>query len=284
MRPSLFSFYLFSFVSIFQLAFPVTSAAFQEEYGKAAYYSDALHGRKTASGERYDEDALTCAHKTLPFGTKVRITRMDNKKAVIARVNDRGPYKEGFVVDISRRAAEEIGLIKDGVARVMVEVVENAPETSASNAETPQTIYQKPKSGSSVNTNTRLLKPHQTPAEAPATYSTETGPTPQTSPKGLPAKENDLYKVAVQKLERYGYGVQLSTLYDANNVIPTLVKMEPVWPGKVLVHVTSDNINAAATYRVIIGPFADRKTAEAQQRLAAKKGYAKCFIVDLGSL
>ncbi|MCY7330990.1 MAG: septal ring lytic transglycosylase RlpA family protein, partial [Saprospiraceae bacterium] len=89
-----------------------------DEFGKAGYYADALQGRKTASGEKYDKKLLTCAHKSYPFGTKLRITRLDNKKAVIVRVNDRGPFTEGFVVDLSRAAAREIDLITAGRASV----------------------------------------------------------------------------------------------------------------------------------------------------------------------
>ncbi len=63
-----------------------------EEFGKANFYADSLHGRKTSSGEKYDKTELTAAHKSLPFGTKVKVTRLDNKKSVVVRINDRGPH------------------------------------------------------------------------------------------------------------------------------------------------------------------------------------------------
>ena len=121
-----------SFATILSLAFcwVVSSSFFAEEFGKAGYYADSLHGRKTSSGEKYDKRLLTCAHKSLPFGTKIRVTRLDNKRSVIVKVNDRGPFTEGYVVDVSRKAAEELGLIQPGSARVKVEVVEKpAPGT-----------------------------------------------------------------------------------------------------------------------------------------------------------
>ena len=105
------------------------------EVGNAVYYADYLHGRKTASGELYDKNALTAAHKTLDFGTILKVTRLDNGKSITVRVNDRGPFGEGLVVDISRAAASKIGLLKDGKTRVQVDVIgyskENPSPSSA---------------------------------------------------------------------------------------------------------------------------------------------------------
>jgi rare lipoprotein A len=95
-----------------------------EEAGLASYYSSSLAGHKTASGEKYDPDLLTAAHKTLPFGTIVEVVRADGR-SVRVRINDRGPFTKGRVIDLSHRAAEELGLLRDGVARVTVRVVED---------------------------------------------------------------------------------------------------------------------------------------------------------------
>ncbi len=92
------------------------------EEGKASYYSDKLAGHPTAHGEAYDPRALTAAHRTLPFGAMVDVTRPDGRH-VIVRINDRGPHKRGRVIDLSRRAAEQIGLVKDGVGEVTLRVV-----------------------------------------------------------------------------------------------------------------------------------------------------------------
>jgi rare lipoprotein A len=92
------------------------------EHGIASYYSNKLAGHKTASGERYDPKALTAAHRTLPFGTIVDVARADGRHVEV-RINDRGPFVKGRVIDLSHRAAEEIGLLKDGVAEVTVSVV-----------------------------------------------------------------------------------------------------------------------------------------------------------------
>jgi rare lipoprotein A len=95
----------------------------QVQYGYASYYGEDFHGRKTASGEKYDMYELTCAHKTLPFNTKVKVTNLINKKTVIVRVNDRGPFVSGRIIDLSYAAAQKIGLIPAGVIRVKIEVI-----------------------------------------------------------------------------------------------------------------------------------------------------------------
>jgi rare lipoprotein A len=92
------------------------------EVGKASFYAHRFHGRSTASGETYDETKLTAAHRTLPFGTRVRVTNLENGRSVSLRINDRGPHRKGRVIDVSYVAAKRLGFVRDGVARVRVEV------------------------------------------------------------------------------------------------------------------------------------------------------------------
>ena len=91
--------------------------------GYASWYGEAFHGRKTASGEIYDMNGLTCAHRTLPFGTVLRVLNTGNGKSVTVRVNDRGPYVSGRIVDLSRGAAAELGMLESGTALVEMKVV-----------------------------------------------------------------------------------------------------------------------------------------------------------------
>ncbi len=91
--------------------------------GIASYYGRRFHGRRTANGERFNMRAMTAAHRTLPFGTRVRVTNPRNGRSVIVRVNDRGPFIRGRSIDLSRAAAEKIGMIAHGHARVKMEVV-----------------------------------------------------------------------------------------------------------------------------------------------------------------
>jgi len=91
--------------------------------GVASYYGGRFHGRRTASGVRFDMNGLTAAHRTLPFGTRVRVTHLGNGRSVDVRINDRGPYIGGRVIDLSRGAAGVIGMHHQGVARVKVTVL-----------------------------------------------------------------------------------------------------------------------------------------------------------------
>lgn len=97
--------------------------------GEASWYGPRFDGRTTASGEPFDMDALTAAHRTLPFDTRVRVVNESNGRAVTVRINDRGPYADGRVIDLSRRAADEIGLIGRGVGEVRLEVLEREPHS-----------------------------------------------------------------------------------------------------------------------------------------------------------
>ena len=89
--------------------------------GKASYYGDRHHGNKTASGERFDQHALTAAHRSLPFGTRVRVINLSNDKHVVVRINDRGPFVRGRIIDVSRAAAERLDMLRAGVVPVRLE-------------------------------------------------------------------------------------------------------------------------------------------------------------------
>ncbi len=103
--------------------FAVVGSQAQVQTGKASFYADKFEGRTTASGEKYKHNKLTAAHKTLPFGTRVRVTNLANQKQVEVTVNDRGPYVDGRIVDLSRSAAEQLGYINQGIADVSLEVI-----------------------------------------------------------------------------------------------------------------------------------------------------------------
>ncbi|MBN1781033.1 septal ring lytic transglycosylase RlpA family protein [bacterium] len=92
-------------------------------YGKASYYGKQFHGRKTANGETFDMYALTAAHKSFPFGTVCRVTNRSNSKSVTVRINDRGPFVKGRILDLSYKAADMIGGVQEGVMQVRIDVM-----------------------------------------------------------------------------------------------------------------------------------------------------------------
>lgn len=98
-----------------------TALQAQKQRGKASFYSKQATGTRTASGDRLHHDSLTCAHRTYPFGTRLKVTNPENGQSVVVEVTDRGPYVRGRIIDLSWRAANEIGIIAQGIAPVIVE-------------------------------------------------------------------------------------------------------------------------------------------------------------------
>jgi rare lipoprotein A len=110
------------------IAFPVGTAIANSgqtggsnQTGLASYYGSELHGRKTASGERFNQYQLTAAHRSAPFGTRYRVTNLSTQRSVVVRVNDRGPFVRGRIIDLSSSAAKAIGMHGRGVGRVRIE-------------------------------------------------------------------------------------------------------------------------------------------------------------------
>ena len=104
----------------------IESPAAASEYdrtGKASWYGKRYHGRTTASGVPFDMHAMTAAHRTLPFGTRVRVTNLTNRRSVVLTINDRGPYAGRRIIDVSHRAAEVLGMVQAGVVKVRVNIV-----------------------------------------------------------------------------------------------------------------------------------------------------------------
>lgn len=249
------------------------------EYGKCGYYSDALQGRKTSSGEKYDKNAYTCAHKSLPYGTRVRVTRMDNKKSVLVRVNDRGPYIEGYVVDVSRKAANAIGLIRDGVTRVKVEVVEAVDEANlaSSSRDDDEELLE-------LNQHTRLLGRQQDDEESPAQY----GPTIKNKKvsasrrtalrPGEEAAGPELYGITITSPDREGFAIQAASLADTENMFAEAAKLQRYYPDLVLF---SFDPLAKVPYKLLVGPFQTRSAADRRVREVTAKGYKGAFVIDL---
>lgn len=287
---------LILFTGLFSLL--TTAALFSQtqkasvEYGKCGYYADNLQGKKTSSGEKYDKNLLTCAHKSLPFGTKIKITRLDNKKSVVVRVNDRGPYLDGYVTDISRKAAEAIGLIRDGVARVKVEVVNDQQTVKAIPVSsrvlpkeleadvTPVTYSTTPATKSAAKVQAAQSKK----GVVPATYSTAAkalASAPGGTVSAADVQESESYQVSLKPVARGGFGLQVSSLSTTEHLFKEISKLQATWPGKVVVNHEERKDLGIATFKLILGPYATRKEAEAQMKKAASKGYRSAFVVDL---
>ncbi len=280
----------------------ISLIAQSEEFGVASYYADAFDGRKTASGEVYNKSKMTAAHKELPFGTMIRVTRLDNKKSVVLRVNDRGPFISGRVVELSTSAAQKIGLIRDGIAEVKVEVVKErdlAKETLTTKAATkpapqPQSIPKSydntPKTAAvTVPESAKVVTQEKKAVAKPSPAPKKTTPKAAAKPASVKkeklvqsASQDGLYKIQLIRPEKTGYGVQVAYLSDYESVFRQVADLQSDWFKNILVSVTGKG--SETKYRIILGPFPDAKTAEAYKASLLKKKKRKGFVVDLSTL
>ncbi len=275
-----------------------------EEFGVASYYADAFDGRKTASAEVYNKNGMTAAHKELPFGTMIRVTRLDNNRSVVVRVNDRGPFISGRIVELSKAAAQKIGLIRDGIAEVKVEVVEKREpqeEMTAKAAEpaaapTPKEV---PPAFEKESTQPVVVVPENVTVvredlSAPAVKKAAPAPK-KAAPKAKPVakktgsakllqnpKDNGLYQIQLTKPDRKGYGVQVAYMTDYENVFRQVTELQAKWFDNILVSVSGSG--SATKYRILLGPFPTQDKAEAYKSSLAKRKSIKGFVVDLSSL
>jgi len=270
-------FITYALVLVF-MATQVALATPPTETGLASYYDDSFHGRKTASGEKYDKNKLTAAHKTLPFGTKVKIYNPANKKSVEVVINDRGPYIKGRVIELSKKAAQQIDLIKAGVAKVQITVLGKSASPAVATKSTKST----------KSTATKLKA---TASKTKSSSKSSTKSTASTKPKTSPnmiveakdMKTGGLYKMQVLKLEAKGYGVQVAGYSDYQSVVQQLAVFQKNWFKGATVFV--DEKDGKPYYKIILGPMNTKEEASAYcQSIKTKYKIKDAFVVNINAL
>ena len=297
-------------LSMFLLfGFTVAMTAQDEQYGQASYYSDAYHGKKTASGAKYDKNKMTCAHNDYAYGTMLKVTHLENKKSVVVKVIDRGPYIKGRIVDLSRAAAQKIGLVQDGIAQVKVELVksessdltskgDNTPQEYSTPPNTRKTVEETIKKGNAKTTNTsKPAAKSPTPTATKAAPKKESvvekpAPAPKTASKGaakrsLPmmnAKDfqnADLYQISILKPNKEGFGVQVASLSDYDGVLKKVTELQGKWFSQILIS-TEKVDRGNDVYKIILGQFETREQANAYKIDLKKNKKIEGFVVPLG--
>ncbi len=296
-------------VFVLLLCFCLTTVYAQEsEYGIASYYGDEYQGGETASGQRYDKNLLTAAHKSLPMGTKVRVTRLDTKKTVDVTINDRGPYFKGRILDLSGKAAEVLGIRKDGTANIKLDVLGKgravAAKAKVPAKTTTRTTTTDPKTSPPVarpKVEVPKAKPKTTPK--PAVKEAEVfkpkGKTTTAKPKStyVPAKKTaaeeseafemvtakdynqyGLYKIELTKPKNAAYGVQVASLSSYSNALKQVATLQGKWFKNILLNIEPGV--KSPNFKVILGPFPDAETAKSYQKHAKKKG-VNGFVISL---
>lgn len=298
-------------MSIFALAFLVSTSVFAQkdefEYGKASFYSDKYNGKPTASGELYDVNLMTAAHRTLEFGTIIKVTRLDNKKSVRVKVNDRGPFIPERVVDLSRAAAEKLGIINAGEAKIKLEIVKSLIEKDVAAAkpkeakkETPKSFEEDSKAVAAKTTEKKATETKKEPAKPVAKETTpkkeEIAKVEKAEPKkvtektvkptskaalvkGADFQPYDLYKVELLRPEKKGFGVQVASFSQYESVFKQIAELQGEWFKNILMSVEKGE-DGKPVYKIILGPFDDQDSANAYKD-SLKKKKIKGFVVNL---
>lgn len=289
------------FLTILLLAICQYSFSQKVEYGLASIYSNDFAGGQTSSGAEFDPDKHTAAHKSLPYGSIVRVTNLENNRSIMVKINDRGPFIRGFVIEMSSSAAEAIRL-KGNKPKVKLEVEkeEAYPESSELIVDTydyngdteepnPFALDEKEeKEEEKVDENPFTEKKEEekvTPEEESTSKGDEKKEKKTTEvdkPKEL-AKINtkgycdfELYKSNTFIPKASGYGVQIGKYHNLQNVLKQTAILQENWFSKIML--TREIEKDKPIYTVIIGPFDDRESAAAYSKNASKKG-VKGFVV-----
>lgn len=289
-----------------------------EEYGLASYYSDEFDGRKTAYGDTYNKEKLTTAHKKHPYGTILKVTRLDNNKSVTVKVIDKGPFIRGRVVDLSRKAAERINLIDVGVAEVKVEVVSKmatkvpkkevvttTPPKAKIPKDRPTSFSEESKGAASIakpnSSSTKSSTPKSsTPARSASSVSREksTASKDVLTAKGSSTKTSKstakvrlvgqdytkygLYKIVLEKPSKKGFGVQVASLSNYENVLRQVADLQAKWFDNILLSVEKGQ--AKPIYKIILGPFDSEKQADNYKKDLQRKHKVKGFVLSLDEI
>lgn len=240
------------------------------EYGIASYYHDTFAGRPTSNGEIFRQDLLTAAHKTLPFNTVVRVTNLSNNRTVDVKINDRGPFITGRIIDLSRAAARVIDMEYVGITEVKVEIIKQGDAPAVALNTTPP-----------AQPRVRVVR--VSPEEVAAATASNSGYDMATLKQQVYRKRGKLFNSSYTVLPHSGAGFQVGAYAGFENLKQHLQRLSPIH-GKILIY-TDDS--ATPLHKLIIGPFENREAAEdyMQQlpyQFASEKNDS--FFVDLSSL
>lgn len=233
------------------------------ESGMASWYGPGFHGKRTANGEAYDQQAMTAAHRTLPMPSVVRVTNVSNGNTVILRVNDRGPFAHNRIIDVSRAAAERLDMVRSGVANVRVEIL----------AEESKRVKEIAQNGGSVSEQVAAMRG----APLAPTVATAPPPPPPQTVVARPAPSPPITTVAAGPAPAApGYFVQagaFSTADGAERVRASLARF-----GDSAISQTT--FGPTSLYRVRLGPFANADAAQSAMGRVQQAGYRDARVVN----
>lgn len=231
-----------------------------DEVGIASWYGPTFHGKASASGETFDENAMTAAHPTLPIPSLVRVTNLENGRSVVVRLNDRGPFVDDRIIDLSRAAGKALDMHAKGTVRVRVQYVGPAP-AEANSAPVQRVEIQQVSA-------VPIVRP--TPD-----FQVVTEPLPDLVPASTPVPA---WTPAARAAEQHGYFLQAGSFVDLGNAHAAMAKLKAVGP----VSVVEADINGVTYYRVMVGPWVTRGRAEQTQDRLTESGMKSFVVARLG--
>lgn len=247
--------------------YPKEDAAY-DETGIASWYGPGFHGKQTANGESYDQNELTAAHQTLPMPTFVRVTNLENGRSIVVRINDRGPFVNGRIIDMTRRGAQLLGFIGQGTARVRVQIVPGGgpegdqplPPSAPGTGDMP--IQVAAQSSKGAVTAEALAPPPGTRGQAGATPAAAAPAQPSaTQVIGAGgAQPMDLEKQAVRQVavKQTAIFVQAGAFTQFDNANRLSARLSPIGPVRVM----NASVRGTDYYRVRVGPLASVDEAD----------------------
>lgn len=224
------------------------------ETGIASWYGDPFHGRKTANGESYDMNALTAAHRTLPLPSIVRVTNLENGRAITVRVNDRGPFAHGRIIDMSRRGAQLLGFVRNGTAKVRVEILAEESRMAAAVAQGGTEVASLPAAPRGTVRAESLPPPGTTGVSGVQ----ETAAPPRQVASAEPLEKAADAQVTVEPVAPTAMYVQVGAFLDFANANRLRASLSALGPTRV----STAEVDGRKFFRVRVGPIAQLDQAD----------------------
>jgi rare lipoprotein A len=229
----------------------------QTQIGKGSFYDDKFEGRQTANGEIYKHSLPTAAHRKLAFGTKVKVTNLQNYKTAIVTINDRGPFIKGRIIDLSRSVAQSLDMPNNSIIEVKIEVLKDQNVTIALSPISPSTLQTtaiKPSSNKEV-TSTDLQMKSENDHEV-----------------------NEFYQMNINEITPDFFGLQIASFQDTDNLLRMANRLKVTYNTEVLVQIKT--VSGLKIYTIILGQYNNRQAAEEFQDKIVSN-YPESFIIDM---
>jgi rare lipoprotein A len=256
--------------------YPAVDYAYSET-GVASWYGEKFHGRSTANGEKFDMNELTAAHRTLPMPSLVRVINLDNGRALKLKVNDRGPFARGRIIDVSRRAAQLLGFRYRGTARVRVEIIADESRGMAALAQRGEIAENERIASTPASTPRKIATAELSPPSPARPVKTENvaAPPPRVAPPGVESSALIDLALDLEPVRPTALYVQAGAFVQYANAARLRRQLEGFAPAQV----TEARVGSEKFFRVRLGPFQNLGKADVALAKVAASGYPRAQLI-----